>query len=456
MTNSKVLLASLATAATLAVGATGTAHADRYMVVLVDASGSMTIQRSDGRTRFAAALDRAKDQISHFAMNGGLDGVAVYAFNGTTATLHTGTPPTATNPGAPFVDINVARQAVTDLAINKPPTGLTPLAGSLCEALDTVLGMTAGNPERIIQLTSDGEENNTLEGTPCYGPNSNTSIEPYQTMPVRSWQNLVFRKATNVPAGQLPILKVDLFEYEEITGPLFAFSAMVPKFVGGELIVPRPIQQARAAAAAADPDGPPTLRQFFGALTRATGGSLTVIGDASPAPVIADLDGDQCVDPADGIEIIRRFGDQLPDVDGKYDLDLDGVITYEDYAILTSYITGTCGEPDDQQARQAVVCNGSRTITIENAAIETPGIGLDVFGSCRVTIRNSRIIAGNTAIRIRGAATVTIDDSVVAGMNAVIGLTGAAALSAGTTYFKGEKLLVGAFGYIDRGGNTWE
>jgi hypothetical protein len=456
MTNPKVLLAGLATAATLTVGAAGAAHADRYMVVLVDASGSMTIERSDdGRSRFQAAIDRADTQIFHYATNGGLDGVAVYAFSGTTAILHTGTPPTAGNPGAPFVDVNTARAAVAALTTNQPPAGLTPLAGSVCEALDTLLGMTAGNPERILQLASDGEENNTPIGTECQGPRSETRFPPFQTMP-QSWENKVYVKATDVAVGSDPIILVDLFEYSEVTGPLFSFSSMVPKMVGGELIVPRPMQKAAAAAAAADPDRPPTLREFFGALTSATGGSLTVIPDAEPVPVIGDIDGDQCIDPADTFEIIRRFGEHTPDVDGKYDLDLDGVITYDDYAILASYITGTCGEPDDQVARQAVVCQGSRSITIENAAIETTGIGLDVFGSCRVTIRNSRIVAGNTAIRIRGAATVTIDDSVVAGMNAVIGLTGAAALSAGTTYFKGEKLLVGAFGYIDRGGNTWE
>jgi hypothetical protein len=454
MTNPKVLFATLALALTVSVGAARTAEAqERYMVVLVDASGSMTELRTDGKTRFQAATERSDMWINYYAMNGGLDGVAVYAFNGTAATLHTGSAPTPANPAAPFVDVNVARAAVMNLATTQPPQNATPLAGSMCQVLDTLIGMQAGDPTRILQVSSDGLENATPFGNPCQGPESTFDFPPYSSTPVPSWQYLVYDKATN-PPGNLPsVIQVDLFDYEEITGPSFAFSSMVPKMVGGELVAPRALRKASASATLA---AAPTLRQFFGALTQATGGALTVIEDTKPVPVIGDLDGDQCIDTADTFEILRRFGDRTPDVDAKYDLDLDGIVTYDDYAILASNITGTCGEPDDQLPRQAVVCQGSRSITITNAAIETPGVGLDVFGSCRVTIRNSRIVAGTTAIRIRGAATVTIDDSVVAGMNAVIGLTGAAALSAGTTYFKGEKVLVGAFGYIDRGGNTWE
>jgi hypothetical protein len=455
MMNPKVLLATLMMALTASVGAAGTAEAqERYMVVLVDASGSMTeIRASDGKSRFQAATERSDMWINYYAMNGGLDGVAVYAFNGTTATLHTGSAPTPGNPAAPFVDVNVARAAVMGLSTTQPPAGLTPLAGSMCEVLDTLIGMQAGDPTRILQVSSDGLENNTPLGNPCQGPESEIDFPPYTSSPVPSWQHLVYSKATN-PPGNLPsIIQVDLFDYEEITGPSFAFSSMVPKMVGGELVAPRAMLKSSASATLA---AAPTLRQFFGALTQATGGALTVIEDTKPVPVIGDLDGDQCIDPNDTFQILTRFGKRTPEVDAKYDLDLDGIITYDDYAILASNITGTCGEPDDQVATQPIVCRGSRSILIENAAIETPGIGLDVVGSCRVTIRNSRIVSGSTAIRIRGAATVVVDDSIVGGMNAVLGLTGAAALSAGTTYFKGEKILVGAYGYIDRGGNTWE
>ncbi|HMG25057.1 MAG TPA: VWA domain-containing protein [Kofleriaceae bacterium] len=85
------------------VAGASAAHADRKMLVLIDASGSMSIQRADLQTRFDAAKARALDQIGVQA-GLGLDAVAVYTFSDTTSTLQTpaaSSIPTSRSPRSP-------------------------------------------------------------------------------------------------------------------------------------------------------------------------------------------------------------------------------------------------------------------------------------------------------------------------------------------------------------------
>src|SRR4051812_342021 len=87
MHNVRRLLIGFAMVAATVVGASA-AHADRKMLVLIDATGSMSITRADLKTRFEAAKQRAVDQIGVQA-GLGLAGVAVYTFSDATSTLQT-------------------------------------------------------------------------------------------------------------------------------------------------------------------------------------------------------------------------------------------------------------------------------------------------------------------------------------------------------------------------------
>src|SRR5215831_10088354 len=129
MHNVRRLLIGFTTVAATVVGASA-AHADRKMLVLIDATGSMSTVRADLQTRFDAAKARAVDQITVQA-GLGLNGVAVYTFSDATSTLQT----------AGFVTANAAIKVINGDPSATPPIppldlftvggGVTPLAGSM-------------------------------------------------------------------------------------------------------------------------------------------------------------------------------------------------------------------------------------------------------------------------------------------------------------------------------------
>jgi len=433
MFNVRLLLTGLVVVvATLAAGSKD-AHAQRRMLVLIDATGSMTLPRPGdvtNPTRFHAAKALASQRVlEQDAL--GLDGVAVYTFQDASATLRT--------PGG-FVPTNYALIAIDGLDPNTVPFGITPLAGSMCDAVDTLVA--DGGAVKILQVSSDGEENATLSTHPCFGPFSSTSAEPFET---GSWQNKVFVKAVGAV-----IVRIDLFNPAPIIS--FAAQAAADPEGGGTAMS----QQFASIAAAAVGDRPPTLEEFFGALARATGGQLVVAHDEEPLPVFADMDGDRCVNRTDAILLARNFGKSVPAVDGKFDLNQDGVVGFADYQILLDHRTTGCGAPDPYVLREPIACHGAQIITIDGKVIESTALAIDVRGACKVTIRNSLLVAGQDAIKIVGAGLVTIDNSIVVGEHGALVAVGATKLSAANTIFHGLKQTVGAFLYIDRGGNLWE
>src|SRR2546430_12153623 len=125
MHNVRRLLIGFATVAATVAGVSA-AHADRKMLVLIDASGSMTTVRGDNRTRFDAAKQRALDEIGIQDALGATT-YAVYTFSDTTATLQT---------AAGFVNKNDATTAINGLDLLTVGGGVTPLAGSMCDMVD--------------------------------------------------------------------------------------------------------------------------------------------------------------------------------------------------------------------------------------------------------------------------------------------------------------------------------
>jgi len=122
--NNRMLLTGLVTVLATAA-ATTAAHADRKMLVLIDASGSMDITRTDGTTRFAAAKTRAKSQIAAQLAIDATTTFSVYTFSDVASTPQT----------AGFVAAGAATTTIDGLDLFTVGGGVTPLAGSLCAAI---------------------------------------------------------------------------------------------------------------------------------------------------------------------------------------------------------------------------------------------------------------------------------------------------------------------------------
>jgi hypothetical protein len=418
--------------------AAGTAAADRTMVVLLDATGSMqTVRPDNGRTRFDQAKLDAADRVQLVASEtGGLSKVAVYKFFGTDIVLQTTSAPDG------FVS---AFDAVTAIRAATVTDDLTPLAGAMCSTVDIARASgTAATTTRFLEVFTDGAENNTI-GPPCAGPFSNTSSAPFDVGPPPSWQNLVYTRTTN----PLPVVTVDPTLYHNETGFAFARS---PNPEDAKLAALGRSAPSSFAAALA---GPATDADLFSALAADTGGSFTEVVDSAPVPVVGDLDGDFDVDRNDAILMARRFG--APAL-AAFDLNDDGKIGFADYALLLARFGNGSGTPapDPYVQSPTVTCTGANTVTIDGKVIEAGGLTIQSTGACRVIIRNSLIVSGAAAVTVRGSALLQVDNSIVVGEGAWLDSKGATLLSAAGTVFHGQQKVAGALVFVDRGGNTFE
>jgi hypothetical protein len=223
-----------------------------HRIVLLDRTGSMMAVTSNGQTRCERALQTVKDEVDIFFNTAPLgSSVAVWTF--------AGTQPTALTTG--FVGEAQASQALEVLN----PVGcqnLTPLAESICEAVDFVVGTfpSAPWPTLEISISSDGAENNS-DGE-CFGPPSQSgtecnSAEAVDAFDAGSWQEKVCTKIQNNA--------VFLAKY---WGP--------PEILASAVESDRETGQLRGAGV--------SDLTFFQALVQATGGSLIVIPLDDPVP----------------------------------------------------------------------------------------------------------------------------------------------------------------------------
>ena len=431
--NNRILLTSLATALVTVIGSTA-AHADRKMLVLIDASGSMDTLRTDGTTRFATAKTRAKSKIAEQKALDATTTFSVYTFSDTTSTPQT----------TGFVTAGIADTAIDGLDLFTVGGGSTPLAGALCDAVG-VLSAT-GATTKVLQLASDGEENFTPSTNPCFGPSSTDPNPPYTA---GSWQNNVLNTVSDAGIA----VQIELFD----PGPIVSFAARAAAH-DPEASLTAKTKLIAALASAAVGEGPPSLQDFFTEIALETGGRLTVLEDTAPQlPVFADLDGNSCVDRSDALLIARAFGQSGPPQNNPLDLDLDGKVGFSDYALaLASFTPGGCGTADPYVTRAPLVCSGLQPVVISGQTIGSAAITIDARVACQVIIKNSLIVSGSNAIKVLGTAAITVDNSILVGETAVLMSQGATVLSAAKTVFHGKRSILGAFLYIDRGGNTWE
>ncbi len=409
----------------------------KRLLVLVDATGSMTQPCTgeppacQGQTRFVLAQQLAVGYIGTQAGSSqGLRDVAVFTFaGGQGLQLRT----------MGFVSPGQAIAAINGLTVT--PFN-TPLANSMCRSVDfLVADNDASFPHKFAFFTDGGENSSTGE---CSGPYTRTD-PPFNEPPYQggSWHNQVYLKITNAPLN----VEVDTFFFTTVS-----FAAVKPsKGIQEQGALPRAASCSPGQACIQISDS-----QFFADLSRDTGGIFMEIQDDDPLPLFGDVDSDGCISRADALLVARQFG-RAPD--RQFDVDDDGVIGFRDYDFVASRIGQGCLAPpaDPFVASGPLVCpaNGG-TLTIEGKAVTGSSFAVTGGHSCRIVIKNSLIVGDLAAISMNGNNRVTVDNSIVVG-NGVIGVNGFTVLSAANTIFHGAKLPpTGAMEWVDRGGNTWE
>lgn len=433
------LLIGAVTMLVLMIGGKEAKAQPKRLLVLVDATGSMTQPCTGeppactGQTRFELAKTLAAGYVATQAGSSqGLLDVAVYTFDGGQGFR------LRTTGG--FVTPGGAVTAINNLVVS--PFN-TPLANSLCRAVDVLIAdNNAAIPHKLAFFTDGGENASAGE---CSGPYTDDA-PPNNAPPYAggSWHNLVYLKLVNAT----PVVEVDTYFFTSNVG-----------FAGGKSSNPIQEQGAPVRAASCAPGQPciqVTDSQFFADLSRDTGGQFTEIEDDDPLPIFGDVDGDGCVTRTDALLVARQFN-RAPD--RQFDVDDDGVIGFRDYDFVASRIGQGCLAPpaDPYVASGPLTCpaNGG-TLTIQGKAVTGSSFAVTGGHTCRIVIKNSLIVGDLAAISMNGNNRVTVDNSIVVG-NGVIGVNGFTELSAANTIFHGAKLPpTGAMYWVDRGGNTWE
>lgn len=259
----------------------------KYVLTILDRSGSMTSVRTTGETRWVAAKARAKDKIDAFSASGSTQ-VAVWSFTDTGYIQHT----------IGFVTPATAKAAIDALP---GPSGVTPLAKTACDAVASLVAITPNRFQRILQLNSDGEENSTPTTHACYGPASVSAIAPYTA---GSWHNKVYTAAQGV------VVHVDLF------GNNLLAAAGEGKAETSSKEAPFTKQEGTQAV---------SLGAFFQSLATSTGGTYTSVTDSARVPVTGDVNADYCVNDTD-LDIITsaaNYGKSVPPADPRADVNFD-------------------------------------------------------------------------------------------------------------------------------------
>lgn len=408
---------------------------ERRLVVLLDATGSMTADRPGdlvNPNRFEAARSLSLDDLADLAGDAAvpLTGVRLFLFHniGLVEQIPPNPDPvTEVNPD-PDGDGWFAVDPVQRLIIGLPgPSGLTPMAGSMCDAadrftLDPIHPPVPADAVKTLATYSDGGENNTNPMHECFGFGT-------------TWQDKVEAHVLNAGVEFNGVL------FTDVTG----------------LAPPSPPDPEAALLAkqgkAPSPRAGLSDAAFFEKLAGLTGGEFRLVDDQAPVPVFADVSGDFAVDRTDAILLARQFGQPA---NRRFDLDNDGVIGFADYRIVVSRLGVGGGRPDPFVAREPVACSTSNGVVIDGQVIEDAAITIAAKGACKVTIKDSLIVSGQTAITIVGTAQVTVDNSIIVGEAAVITLRGTARLSAANSIFHGKTEVKGRIKLTDRGGNIFE
>ncbi|WP_246357515.1 VWA domain-containing protein [Pyxidicoccus fallax] len=304
----------------------GVASADEHVLVLLDRTGSMSLQSVPGKTRFQVAKER---------INAFLDIVppqpTKYAFWTFEGTGYVQVFSFAQNKTAAEV-----KAAVNAAALG----GNTPLAHSVCAAVDTLINYLPNEfHTKRIYMATDGEENATPTTDQCYGANSSTA---YPNLATNSWQWKVRNKACTgsanapgpcsggiPPAGLTLIVDIDhLYDFVPFQANALTEDGEDPRARSGF-----------AAATLANNDA-----SFFGGLSNETHGRYAGITPATPpaqaTPVPGDATGDGCVNVSDRQAVLAQYGQSVPP-GTPTDFNRDGIVNiYDNNTVLQNYGRG--------------------------------------------------------------------------------------------------------------------
>jgi len=470
MKNDRIMFAGVAVALATVMVASAPVQAapERKVLVLLDASFSMSASRDNsdgmGAIRWEAAKSFAAERIHEYEIitDPRPLKVAVYTFRGDDAVpiLHTDgfvLPQAAKNTITclterpdlvpdPDVHCNTTHDAGVPFELGGAQAGNTPLALALCGAADTLVTFTGDT--KILRLFSDGEENSSLSSSCAGAPGVVGTFVGGVWTPGNSWQarSIGYFTSKNI------VVTTDLLEIPPLVFPTLATQRAASTRDPEGILTPEARLRAITPSAST---GLNPLEQFFTSLAQATGGQLTIIHDDEPLPVFGDHNRDRCVDHTDAITVARAFGPIVPPTDGTFDLNVDGTVDFTDYLVQLSLITGTCGN-DPYVPRPPLVCKGATRVVIDGQSVEDRGTTIDARGVCEIIIKNSLIVSGHNAITVVGRATITVDNSIIVGQNAVVVQHGGGVISAGNTIFHGKADFQGSLQYIDRGGNVFE
>ena len=326
----RVTLGFVVGAAALMMG--GEAVAQDALIVVIDRSGSMTGQGSvDGTSKWDIAIERARTEITATAADRAYE---LWTFSGTTWTRHYSF---ATGAGK----TTAVRQAEMEAELDAlpGPSSTTPLAGTVCDAVDSLTTWANGvggfpPPLLRISLQSDGLENATNTTHPCYGPDSATAYDP--TNPMRggltpnSWEWKVLNKAItgneNNPNNTPVTVIVD-------TAVLFDFIPTLA-FAGPTIMQATSERTVTGAVVPGTFNGLGSGVSFFEGLANETGGRYVEVDPDLPPPVFADISGNGCVDNADYFALLAVYGQQVDATNIESDLNRNQVVDYADYLLL--------------------------------------------------------------------------------------------------------------------------
>lgn len=230
------------------------------------------------------------------------------------------------------------------------PGGVTPLAGSVCDAVQELIDYEpAVWHSEIIELFSDGLENATPPTHACHGPDSVSAGPNYD---LGSWQWKVLNMARtgnpNSPSDPpLPlIVNVDHLFDNEVNIFSAGFSSaravepleswLVKEVEGAREASPllRSLQLEKAPIPPAVVLAPAAAVlqavQFYGGLTQSTGGTYRAVNSLQYLPQNGDVTGDHCVDQEDQNQILLNFGQSVWPNDPS-DTNADGTIDIYDW-----------------------------------------------------------------------------------------------------------------------------
>jgi len=109
---------------------------------------------------------------------------------------------------------------------------------------------------------------------------------------------------------------------------------------------------------------------------------------------------------------------------------------------------------NEQRKVDPIICEGRRTIQLDNRTIYVDGDAVTARGGCEIYITNSRIVASGTGVIVRDAV-VHIYNSYVEGANGSIEVDGGAKLYVRGSTFHGLSRRDSLASIQDQGGNQW-